>query len=143
MVRTVGEASIFCVPTAIAYLTGFSRQAAVIGLSKKIRARNYNGGYARRDYIAYLKSLPKNIIQLGEPRRGPICASALPPGLWLVSGQVAGNYDAGHCFIVYNGLLFDNSYFARPLDTNYRCWYYYPVIHSQFNIVVQKVLKAA
>lgn len=139
MVRTVGEASRFCVPTALAYLTGFSRQAVVIGLRDKIRATNYNGGYMHRDYIAWVKSLPKSLVELGEMRKGPICATQLPPGLWLVSGEVAGNSGAGHCFIVYNGLLFDNTFVGRPINNNYRCWKYYPVLNSQMNITIKKM----
>lgn len=143
MVRTIGEAAKYCVPSAIALLTGFPRAAVVLGLHKKIGAINYSGGYMHQDYIAYIRTLPKSILELGEMRRGPISAANLPTGLWLISGEVAGYTGQGHCFIVWNGLLFDNNNVARPINHNYRCWKYYPVINSRFNETVNNMLKKA
>ena len=137
-VETVGQASTFCVPTALAFLTGFSRQAVVIGLRDKIRATNYNGGYQHSDYIRYLKTLPKNILELGEMRKGPTLVEHLPAGTFLVSGQISGS-DKGHCFIAFNGLIFDNMVVGKKPDGYYLCWKYYPVIHSQMPSVIRKM----
>lgn len=140
-IETVGQAAKFCVPTALSLLTGFTREAVVIGLAKKTGARNINGGYMRNEYMSWLYSLPKSVVEIGLVRNGPRNAADLPAGTWLVSGQIRGS-DRGHCFIVWNGLLFDNNFIAVPLEQlgdNYLCWYYYPVINSQLNKSILKM----
>lgn len=137
-VETVGQAAKFCVPTALAFLTGFTREAVVIGLAKKTGARNINGGYVHSEYMRWLRTIPKNIVEVGLVRNGPRNAIHLDPGTWLVSGQIRGS-DRGHCFIVWNGLIFDNNFVGQPVTDHYMCWYYYPVIHSQMNTVIKKM----
>ncbi len=142
MVKTVGEASRFCVPTALALLTGFSRQAVVIGLRDKIRARNYNGGYMRSDYMNYLRTLPKTLVELGKTTEVRHYASELPPGLWLISGKVMGGEAQGHCYIIWNGLLFDNTFVGRPIPSNYFVYFRTEVFKSQMHIVIKKMAES-
>ncbi len=137
-VETVGQAAKFCVPTALAFLTGFTREAVVIGLAKKTGARNINGGYMHSEYMRWLRTIPKNIVEVGLVRNGPRSATTLGSGTWLVSGQIRGS-ERGHCFIVWNGLIFDNNFVGQPVTEHYMCWYYYPVIHSQLNKSIKKM----
>lgn len=142
MVKTVGEASRFCVPTALALLTGFSRQAVVIGLRDKIRARNYDGGYQHSDYMYYLRALPKTLVELGETRtyHYAVPANRLENGLWIISGRTFPG-SGGHCYLVWNSLIFDNNIVGvETKKTEYTVSRYTPVLRSRFNETMQKLL---
>lgn len=144
----VEAASTFCVPTAMSFLTGFSRQAVVHGLVEEYKKLGHpknsyqSGGWNRAIYMSWARSRDKKILQLGHTIRGPRRPSSLGTGLFLISGEVA--YKGGHCFLVWNGLIFDNCYTCIPADqVDYLAWYYTPVVHSQFEKTANKILKAA
>lgn len=137
----------FCVPTAIAYLTGFTRKAAAIGLVNKVGAQVLAGGVLREDYMRYLRTLPKSLVELGKTERVGMMASNIRyTGTLLVSGGIRKNgrldRNTGHCFIIYNGLLFDNHTTATPIHPDYACHYITPVIHSQMHATLQRLNEA-
>lgn len=144
----VAAAAQFCVPTAVSYLTGFSREAAIHGLAAWAKENNLlhtyrNGGWTRSVYLGYLKSRNKKIVEIGGERAAGRMAQYMPSGLHLCSGQLAGS-PGGHCFIVWNGLIFDNLHTCIDAKAvNYFVWYYAPVVHSQFNQTMNNILKAA
>lgn len=147
MARSVQDASNFCVPTALSYLTGMKRETIVQWLTIE-RTRHYSGkasiknGWEATVYIGFLRRRCTETVTMGEGRNGQenTCSvlfseqSPLRNGTYLISGS-AGR--GGHCYLVHNGKIYDNNTFGSPVETvgrNYRVRAYWPVTASKFNI---------